>query len=291
MLFNYLSIYNGMVFVQVIIFITSLSLLSIKKNINWAFEPVMKGDVWLPNFHTSLWNLVNDSTLIFLDQSWYPKLWASFHFLSFQTNFNFIHFFLSFSVDLTNLQQKMSLLEIDMLPNENTDTISTTSSSSISRRSSLRRSSSISSSSSMCSDNLHRTNRRVITKPKKNTKSGAVNPTTENEIRKFYLNRKMAKLKSTLLETIFEDDDEEEDSCNADDVASQVKLIGNKKIKRCLSFAVGSHPTKTLVQKRRKRIQNVLGGKPKTKRISMDTFMKKLKAIQESNDKCGERKE
>lgn len=91
----------------------------------------------------------------------------------------------------------------------------------------------------------------------------------------------MAKLKSTLLETIFEDDGEEE-SNNADDVSSQVSLVGSKKIKRCLSFAAGPRPTKTLVQKRRKRIQTVLGGKPKTKRVSMDTFMKKLKAIQDA---------
>lgn len=187
----------------------------------------------------------------------------------------------------------MSLLEIDMVANENADINSTTASSSISRRMSLRRSSSISTSSSssnsMCSNNLHRTNRRVITKPKKNTKSGTVNPITENEIRKFYLNQKMSKLKSTLLETIFEDDvEDEEDSYNADDVSNQVKLIGNRKIKRCLSFTVGSHPTKTLVQKRRKRIQTVMGGKQKTNKMSMDTFMKKLKAIQEPNDKFGE---
>lgn len=170
----------------------------------------------------------------------------------------------------------MSLLEIDMVPNDNSDIDSTLSTSPTPRRMSSRR------STSMCSLNLHRTNRRVISKPKKNTKS--CNPTTENEIRKFYLNQKMTKLKSTLLETIFEDDGEDEsnDAADDDDASSQVKLVGNKKIKRCLSFAVGSHPTKTLVQKRRKRIQTVLGGKPKTKRVSMDTFMKKLKAIQDS---------
>lgn len=108
----------------------------------------------------------------------------------------------------------------------------------------------------------------------------------------------MSKLKSTLLETIFEDEDDDDgldDDTNTSaadgGVGSQVQLIGNRKIKRCLSFAVGSHPTKTLVLKRRKRIQTVLGGKPKTKKISMDTFMKKLKAIQDSNDKFSEMKD
>lgn len=180
----------------------------------------------------------------------------------------------------------MSLLEIDMLPNENADTNSTSSTSPTSRRTSTRR------SSTMSTDSLHRTNRRVITKPKKNLKSYFVNPTTENEIRKFYLNQKMSKLKSTLLETIFEDqNEEEEDSFSADDVSSQTTVIGNRKIKRCLSFTVGSHPTKTLVQKRRKRIQTVLGGKAKTKKISMAMFMKKLEAIQGTNEKCGEGKD
>lgn len=188
-------------------------------------------------------------------------------------------------VDLSNLQQKMSLLEIDMLPNENSDTNSSSLSSPTSRRISTRRSSSAS------ADSLHRTNRRVITKPKKNLKSCLANPTTENEIRKFYLNQKMSKLKSTLLETIFEDQNEE-DSFSADDVPGQATtVIGNRKIKRCLSFTIGSHPTKTLVQKRRKRIQTVLGGKPKTKKISMAMFMKKLEAMQGTNDKCGEKKD
>ncbi|KAG4078170.1 hypothetical protein HA402_002222 [Bradysia odoriphaga] len=189
-------------------------------------------------------------------------------------------------VDLSNLQQKMSLLEIDMVPNENTDLNSSSSSSSspISRRISARRNSSTSSGT------LHRTNRRVITKPKKNLKSGLMNPTTENEIRKFYLNQKMSRLKSTLLETIFEDRNEE-DSFSADDASSQATVIGSRKKKRCLSFTVGSHPTKTLVQKRRKRIQTVLGGKPKSKKISMAMFMKKLEAIHSSNDKCAEEKD
>lgn len=180
----------------------------------------------------------------------------------------------------------MSLLEIDMVPTENTDTNSETSLSPTltPRRMSLRR------NSDMGPNNLHRTNRRVISKPKKNTKSCTVNPSTEKEIRKFYLNQKMSRLKSTLLETIFEDEGEDE-SNNADDMSGQVTLIGSRKIKRCLSFTVGSHPTKTLVQKRRKRIQSVLGGKPKTKKISMDMFMKKLKSIQESNEQFGELKD
>lgn len=100
----------------------------------------------------------------------------------------------------------------------------------------------------------------------------------------------MTKLKSSLLETIFEDKNEE-DSYSADDISGQVTVVGNRKIKRCLSFTVASHPTKTLVQKRRKRIQTVLGGKPKTKKMSMETFMNKLKAIQESNDRCDELKD
>lgn len=192
----------------------------------------------------------------------------------------------SFSFDLSNLQQKMSLLEIDMVPNENADT--NLSSSPISRRISTRRSSSTS------ADSLHRTNRRVITKPKKNLKSCLVNPTTENEIRKFYLNQKMSKLKSTLLETIFESQNEEDSfSADDDDVSGSgsANVIGNRKIKRCLSFTVASHPTKTLVQKRRKRIQTVLGGKSKTKKMSMATFMMKLQAIHNSNEKCGEEKD
>lgn len=171
----------------------------------------------------------------------------------------------------------MSLLEIEV-PKETTDA-ATTSTEVAPRRMSLRRNSDI------CADSLHRTNRRVISKPKKNTKNAATNPTTESEIRKLYLNQKITKLKTTLLETIFERKEEEEagSSDNPNELSGQVKLIGSRKIKRCLSFSLGTNPTKTLVQKRRKRIQSTFGGKLKSKKISMDAFLHKFKLLQESN--------
>ncbi|KAJ6638810.1 L-dopachrome tautomerase yellow-f2 [Pseudolycoriella hygida] len=176
--------------------------------------------------------------------------------------------------DITKLQQIMSLLEIDMEQDKNEDENSSLPPTP-SRRLSSRR------TSCSYSTNLHKTNRRVISKPKKNAKTCTVNPSTEKEIRKLYLNQKITKLKSTLLETIFED--EGEDDSNNEDASSQVRLVGSRKMKRCLTFTDGSHPTKTLVQKRRRRIQSVLSVK-KTKKMSMDKFMEKLKAIRETND-------
>lgn len=153
-------------------------------------------------------------------------------------------------------------------------------SSNLLRRSS--RSSKFTDSFKIDDSSLHKINRRVISKPKKNTFING----TENEIKKFYLNKKLTKIKPTCLETIFEAVNEEslaieeENDDERNDVlasTSQVKIVGLKKLKRSLSFSDGQNISKALLQRRKKRIQTYLGGKPKVQKFTMAVFMDKLK--------------
>lgn len=182
----------------------------------------------------------------------------------------------------------------NLFTNESSPSPSTNSSSSHRLSNSLRRSS----RSSKFTDSykidddssLHKINRRVISKPKKNTFING----TENEIKKFYLNRKLTKIKPTCLETIFEAVNEEsleiaEDECESihlspsTSTTSQVKKVGIKKLKRSLSFSDGHNISKALVQRRKKRIQTYLGGKPKTQKCTMAAFMEKINNMHKSD--------
>lgn len=96
-----------------------------------------------------------------------------------------------------------------------------------------------------------------------------------------YLNKKSPRVKSTGLETIFE---EAEDATPDDDsvvstLESQFKLVGIKK-KRSLSFSVDhSRASKTTVMKRRRRIKSRLGGAAKRPKFSMQMFIEKMAAL------------
>lgn len=68
-------------------------------------------------------------------------------------------------------------------------------------------------------------------------------------------------------------------NANDDLNISQVKLIGLKKLKRSLSFSDGQNITKATIQRRKKRIQMYLGGKPKIEKCTMAVFMDKLQKM------------
>lgn len=126
---------------------------------------------------------------------------------------------------------------------------------------------------------LHRINRRVITKPKKNFSSLGLGG-SESEIKKIYMCKKLTKVKSTCLETIFEENDEDaSSSATKDDASSCVKLIGVKKLKRRLSCSDGMKPNKVTAKKRKGRIIKFLGKSQKSPKISMEFFLNKLRAM------------
>lgn len=126
---------------------------------------------------------------------------------------------------------------------------------------------------------LHGINRRVITKPKKNLNSLGLGG-SESEIKKIYMRKKLTKVKSTCLETIFEEIDEDASSSAVkDDASSCVKLIGIKKLKRRLSCSDGYKVNKTTAKKRRGRISKFLGKSQKGPKISMEFFLNKLRAM------------
>lgn len=133
---------------------------------------------------------------------------------------------------------------------------------------------------------LHKINRRVIKKPKKHF-LGFNN--SEEEIQKFYLNNKANKVKSTFLETIYEEQEGDQIEMDNDDGISQnctlTKNVGIKKLKRSLSCSDGTNVSKAIVQKRKRKIKDLLGNQKKPPKFSMDFFMEKMQAMQniESN--------
>lgn len=127
-------------------------------------------------------------------------------------------------------------------------------------------------------NHLHRINRRVITKPKKNLNSLGLGG-SESEIKKIYMRKKLTKIKSTCLETIFEENDEDVSSSTANDAGGCVKLIGIKKLKRRLSCSDGYKVNKTTAKKRRGRISKFLGKSQKGQKISMEFFLNKLRSM------------
>lgn len=98
-------------------------------------------------------------------------------------------------------------------------------------------------------------------------------------IEKIYLNKSLGRLRHTQLETIFELD--EETDANDNNAIDESKLFGKRKIMRCVSYPDHDRkPSKTLKQKRKRRIQKMFGGHKKFKSISMKKFLERL----QSND-------
>lgn len=132
--------------------------------------------------------------------------------------------------------------------------------------------------SSFSEQNLHKTNRRTICKPKK--KNFELDSGNQTAIKNFYLNiNKSSKFKAIPLETIYEQNEDEED---VDEVntssSSNPKDIGNRKIKRCLTVTTGLKANKTLSNKRKSQIKKHLGPRKRAKKISINNFMEYFKS-------------
>lgn len=132
--------------------------------------------------------------------------------------------------------------------------------------------------SSTSEQNLHKTNRRTICKPKK--KNFDLDSGNQKAIKNFYLNiNKSSKFKAIPLETIYEQDEDDED---VDDVnissSSNPKDIGTRKIKRCLTVTTGLKANKTLSNKRKSQIKKHLGPRKRAKKISINNFMEYFKS-------------
>lgn len=104
----------------------------------------------------------------------------------------------------------------------------------------------------------------------------------EKEIAKLYTN-KFSSVKVTPLETIFEHKDEYDgnDSGNSSDSGlclGNDAVFGKRKLKRAVLFSEGMKPTKTLRDKRKKRIQQLLGARKRFKHMSMRSFLERFEA-------------
>ncbi|XP_041977203.1 uncharacterized protein LOC121731696 [Aricia agestis] len=112
-------------------------------------------------------------------------------------------------------------------------------------------------------------NRRVSMRPRKHSISDNIN---SKEIEALYLNKKVKTLSQTL-ETIYE---EPKASSSTD------TFVGGRKIKRLLTFQIGSHYTKEKIKKRRAKIKKLLGNKSflNRKKIPMNVFLKTIECLE-----------
>lgn len=115
-------------------------------------------------------------------------------------------------------------------------------------------------------DLLHGTRNKVIRK-RKDSHSEFKN---DNEVKKFYLNvNKNIKVKPILLETIFEELEDEEETV-------QAKQLG-KASKRAITIKNGFDISKTLTNKRKSQIKRKLGNRKKPKKVALKKFMEDFK--------------
>ncbi|XP_068629484.1 protein tantalus [Battus philenor] len=110
-------------------------------------------------------------------------------------------------------------------------------------------------------------NRRVSMQPRKRN----VKDSNPKEIEALYLNKKVKSLSQTL-ETIYE---EPKTSLGSD------TIVKGKKVKRLLTFQLGSHYTKEKIRKRRAKIKKLLGNKSflNRKRIPMKVFLQTIECL------------
>ncbi|XP_022120436.1 uncharacterized protein LOC110996870 [Pieris rapae] len=119
------------------------------------------------------------------------------------------------------------------------------------------------------------TNRRVSMKPRKHI------PVTETgnskQIESIYLNNKIKKTSSQTLETIFEEPKNGNTDCN--------NVMSRRKVKRLLTFHLGSHYTKDKIKRRREKIKKLRGNAfLSRKRIPMDVVLETLEALQSDEE-------
>lgn len=120
-------------------------------------------------------------------------------------------------------------------------------------------------------DTMHKVKRRTISKPRKLNPATLAADVSENLIKKLYTNKKLTKLKPTNLETIFEEPKTGKNET--------VTYVSATRFKRSITFTDYLHVPKQMVQKRRKRVKRLLGGR-NYKKMSMDAFRDHLMAIQ-----------
>lgn len=100
----------------------------------------------------------------------------------------------------------------------------------------------------------------------------------EKEAEKFYMKAKTNKsvrVKSVLLETIFEEDE-----------SLQEEKLGKAK-KRAMNICNGFDISKTLINKRKNQIMKKLGKRKKPKKVALKTFMAEFqKKIDEAPSEC-----
>lgn len=120
---------------------------------------------------------------------------------------------------------------------------------------------------------LHKIKRRTIAKP---VKFHINLNASENEIRNYYMiNSKKVDVKPTNLETIFEE---------GSPAVAKGKFLGQRKVRRSLNCSDGFNVNKTTTKARKNRVRKLLGGAPKHQRMTMDTFLERLKAMQNESD-------
>ncbi|CAG9585205.1 unnamed protein product [Danaus chrysippus] len=114
-------------------------------------------------------------------------------------------------------------------------------------------------------------NRRVSMKPRKHISiTENANP---KQIEALYLNKKIKTLTQTL-ETIYEEPKSNNSECD--------NFIGGRKVKRLLTFQIGSQYTKEKIKKRRAKIKKLLGNKSfvNRKKIPMNVFLKTIECLE-----------
>lgn len=118
-------------------------------------------------------------------------------------------------------------------------------------------------------DLLHRTKNKAIKKNKDNP----VSFKSEKQAEKFYLNiNKNIKVKPVLLETIFEEEEDETEP----NKSVQAKQLG-KASKRTLIIKDGFNITKALTNKRKSQIKKKFGSRKKPKKVALKKFMEDFK--------------
>ena len=119
-----------------------------------------------------------------------------------------------------------------------------------------------------------RQNTTVASKEKTELKKKSLNPNSKS-IEKLYLNKSLGRVKYTQLETIFEHEDETDSNEN---VKIDGKKLFGKKNKRTAALRDGLNASKTLKEKRKRRIKNFFGVHKKFKRMSMKNFLERLQS-------------
>jgi hypothetical protein len=166
------------------------------------------------------------------------------------------------SLDIEKPESSITLVVTENL-NNNDPTPTTTSS---------RRLRNLRSTSEEC---LHKINRRTIQRPKKQVPLSFDN---EKDAKDFYVtfNKKNQKVKPNLLETIYEETDEEE-SLTEDSLNGSHKDMGKKKLKRAINCCDGLNVTKALTTKRKAKVKHFFNARKKPRKIALAKFMEYFK--------------